>query len=162
MRYLKGTKLMSKGVAAMLAVTITHPIDQTKIRAQTQAVKANMLTTMRNTIHAGGIRELWVGLSGSLLRQGTYGSVRFGVYGELNSRDAKRRRARGGTEAGALELVKNGAIAGVFAGVAGVPGGELPPSPLSTLPLKAGREKRLERKRYRRENADNQNWFSSD
>lgn len=124
----------------MLAVVITHPIDQTKIRAQTQAVKANMLTTMRNTIQAGGIRELWVGLSGSLLRQGTYGSVRFGIYGELNARGAKRRRERGGKEAGALELVKNGAIAGVFAGVAGVPGGKF--SVLLLLLLYRGKEEK--------------------
>jgi dicarboxylate transporter 10 len=115
---------LTVGVAAMMAVCITHPIDQTKIRAQTQKVRHGMLATMRNTVQAGGIRELWVGLSGSLVRQATYGSVRFGTYAELNSRDSKKRKRRGRGDATALELIKNGAIAGLFAGVAGVPGGE--------------------------------------
>lgn len=107
----------------MMAVCITHPVDQTKIRAQVQQVRQGMLGTVKDTLRMGGVKELWVGLTGSLLRQATYGSVRFGVYGELNARDAKRRKALGIDHASASTLVRNGAIAGVFAGVAGVPGG---------------------------------------
>ncbi|WVR04910.1 hypothetical protein IAU60_001922 [Kwoniella sp. DSM 27419] len=89
------------GAAAMMAVVITHPIDQTKIRAQTQLVRLGMLSTVKNTLQSG-VLELWTGLSGSLLRQATYGAARFGIYAELNK----------GGDSSRLMLVRNGAIAG--------------------------------------------------
>ena len=119
----------------MLSVTITHPVDQTKVRSQTQRVRLGMLATASNTLRASGVNGLWTGLSGSLLRQATYGSARFGIYAWLNDRDRRLRdvgepgtakeRATGrkkGKERRAL--VRNGAMAGVVAGIVGAPGGE--------------------------------------
>ena len=99
----------------MISVTITHPIDQTKIRAQTQYPRRPMLATARNTITTSGVRGLWTGLTGSLLRQGTYGTTRFGVYAWLKERSPDRSRAR---------LVGNGALAGSLAGLVGSPAGK--------------------------------------
>jgi len=100
----------------MMSVTITHPVDQTKIRSQTQRVRQGMTATARNTIRESGVRGLWVGLSGSLLRQATYGSARFGLYNELKDRDTRR-----GKKKTRMGLMKNGAIAGVVAGMVGAP-----------------------------------------
>ena len=105
----------------MMAVVITHPIDQTKVRSQTQRGRNSMLGIMRSTMVHEGLLGLWNGLSGSLLRQATYGAARFGIYAELNERDRRRRGSAPGTRWG---LVKNGAIAGLAAGVVGAPGGE--------------------------------------
>lgn len=105
----------------MMAVVITHPIDQTKVRSQTQRGRNSMLGIMRSTMVHEGLLGLWNGLSGSLLRQATYGAARFGIYAELNERDRWRRGSAPGTRWG---LVKNGAIAGLAAGVVGAPGGE--------------------------------------
>lgn len=107
----------------MMSVCITHPIDQTKVRTQTQAVRQGMLATAAQTIRdsPAGVRGLWVGLSGSLLRQATYGATRFGVYNWLKSRD-------GVNADSVVTMVTNGAIAGVAAGMVGGPAGELYPS----------------------------------
>lgn len=106
----------------MMAVVITHPIDQTKIRAQTQKVRLGMSATMRNTVSNEGFFGLWTGLSGSILRQATYGAARFGVYSKLKERD--QRNAVPGEKQSRWNLVKNGAIAGLVAGMVGGPGGE--------------------------------------
>lgn len=105
----------------MMSVVITHPIDQTKVRSQTQHPRRGMLETARNTLRSSGALGLWTGLSGSLLRQATYGAARFGIYGKLKERDM---RLRGGKEGSRWGLVKNGAIAGVFAGLVGAPAGK--------------------------------------
>ena len=39
----------------MMAVCITHPVDQTKIRTQTQRVRLPMTTTVANTLRASGV-----------------------------------------------------------------------------------------------------------
>lgn len=106
----------------MMSVVITHPIDQTKIRAQTQRVRQGMLATVRNTVAAEGFFGMWTGLSGSLLRQATYGAARFGIYSKLKERDG--RGILPGESPSRWSLVKNGAIAGVVAGIVGAPGGE--------------------------------------
>lgn len=114
---------LTPGAAAMMSVAITHPVDQTKIRAQTQSVRRGMLATVRHTVLSDGLFGLWTGLSGSLLRQGTYGAARFGVYAKLKDMDALR--SLPGEVGSRWGLVRNGAIAGMVAGVVGAPGGEL-------------------------------------
>ncbi|ORY30231.1 dicarboxylic acid transporter [Naematelia encephala] len=104
------------GASAMMAVCITHPIDQTKIRSQTQAVRRGMIETARNTVRGGGVIRLWDGLSGSLLRQATYSMARFGVYNYLKDRDR-----RAGRPKSRMRLVGNGAVAGLIAGLIGSP-----------------------------------------
>lgn len=108
----------------MMSVCITHPIDQTKVRSQTQHPRRGMLATARNTVAASGVRGLWTGLTGSLLRQATYGAARFGIYAELKNRDAKKRGPGGEKGGSRWKLVQNGAISGVVAGVVGAPAGE--------------------------------------
>ena len=117
----------------MMSVIITHPVDQTKIRSQTQEIRYGMLTTARNTIRASGVLGLWTGLSGSLVRQATYGSSRFGIYAWLKERDDRARGVGGSMLAGGgIEnrtasrwgLVKNGALAGIVAGIVGAPAGK--------------------------------------
>ena len=103
----------------MTAVCITHPVDQTKIRTQTQRVRLPMSTTVANTLRSSGVSGLWVGLTGSLLRQATYGSARFGIYNYLKERDTHNK-----VKGGRLRLIQNGAIAGLVAGIAGSPAGE--------------------------------------
>lgn len=124
-----------------MAVTITHPIDQTKIRMQTQRVKLGMVDTMRGTITREGFLGLWAGLTGSYVRQATYGVARFGIYRTLNKRAQARLDAtRGDTSSTVIQpveaispspsrlkipkstMVLNGAIAGVVAGIVGAPG----------------------------------------
>jgi dicarboxylate transporter 10 len=109
----------------MMAVCITHPIDQTKIRVQTQQVRQGMLAVAAQTIRDSpiGFRGLWVGLTGSLLRQASYGATRFGVYNYLKQRDVAglgKEKSQGHENLG---LVINGALAGVVAGIAGGPAG---------------------------------------
>lgn len=101
------------GASACLAVTITHPIDQTKIRSQTLRTQQSIFQIAKGTIAAGGVRNLWTGVSASLLRQCTYGTIRFGVYNWLKN-----------GEKGPIpiwKLMTNGAIAGLAAGIAGSP-----------------------------------------
>ncbi|TXT08908.1 hypothetical protein VHUM_03036 [Vanrija humicola] len=100
----------------MMAACITHPIDQTKIRSQVQYPRQTMLQTARNTIATSGVSGLWAGLSGSLLRQGTYGAARFGLYNWLKDRALAR-----GERLSVEQMVFNGALAGGVAGVIGAP-----------------------------------------
>lgn len=120
------------GAAAIIASTITHPADQTKIRTQTQRTGQGMFATLSATVQRDGLRGLWTGVSGSWARQATYGAARFGIYRKLNERSLAAAAARAGAGAGVTRgaeklprwvLVQNGAIAGVFAGVVGAPGG---------------------------------------
>jgi dicarboxylate transporter 10 len=112
-----------------MAVCLTHPIDQTKIRTQTLPpnLRQNVLQTALTSIQDGGVKGLWTGLSASLLRQCTYGAARFGIYGWLKDRGS---RIKGGYQ---VPLWVNGAIAGVAAGVVGAPAGKSCGS--SSLPL---------------------------
>jgi dicarboxylate transporter 10 len=75
-----------------------------------------MLETARMTVRSSSILGLWEGLTGSLLRQATYGAARFGIYAELKERDIRKKRKG--------SLVLNGAIAGVVSGIVGAPAGE--------------------------------------
>ena len=108
------------GAAACMAVCLTHPIDQTKIRTQTLPpnLRQNVLQTALTSVQHGGVKGLWTGLSASLLRQCTYGAARFGIYGWLKDRGS---RVKGGHQ---VPLWVNGAVAGVAAGVVGAPAGK--------------------------------------
>ncbi|KAI8388247.1 mitochondrial carrier domain-containing protein [Radiomyces spectabilis] len=87
------------GVASCVATFVSHPFDLTKVRLQTirkvdasgkawsttmpglQAIKpTTMFRTMISIARREGVRALYSGLSASLLRQGTYSTIRFGLY----------------------------------------------------------------------------------
>lgn len=83
------------GAASCAATFVSHPFDLTKVRLQTirqpeskSSVFAEwrrfrptaMFNVMRDISRTEGIGALYSGLSASLLRQGTYSTVRFGLY----------------------------------------------------------------------------------
>lgn len=87
------------GVASCVATFVSHPFDLTKVRLQTikkqmrsgsalsasswwrnAAKNENMLRIMWTISQTEGLRSLYSGLSASLLRQGTYSTIRFGLY----------------------------------------------------------------------------------
>lgn len=81
------------GVASCVATLVSHPFDLTKVRLQTtigkQSQQVFFITTKgrRPMIHTmwwisrnEGVKALYNGLSASLLRQGTYSTIRFGLY----------------------------------------------------------------------------------
>jgi dicarboxylate transporter 10 len=81
------------GAASCLATFVSHPFDLTKVRLQTLKVEhttawsefkllspSRMFKTMWTISRTEGVRALYNGLSASLLRQGTYSTIRFGLY----------------------------------------------------------------------------------
>lgn len=84
------------GAASCLATFVSHPFDLTKVRLQTLRVEnstawsefkllspARMFKTMWTISRTEGIQALYSGLSASLLRQGTYSTIRFGLYDQF-------------------------------------------------------------------------------
>jgi len=67
---------------------VSHPFDLAKVRLQTTqgASKQGMIGTMINVARNEGLLALYTGLSASLLRQGTYSTVRFGTYDLLKEK----------------------------------------------------------------------------
>ncbi|CAO3594543.1 unnamed protein product [Absidia cylindrospora] len=91
------------GAASCIATFVSHPFDLTKVRIQTAVKKqqlqqqriggttattwdwrllrpSNMIRTMRSIVRTEGVKALYSGLDASLLRQGTYSTIRFGLY----------------------------------------------------------------------------------
>lgn len=84
------------GAASCLATFVSHPFDLTKVRLQTLRVEnstawsefkllspSRMFKTMWTISRTEGIQALYNGLSASLLRQGTYSTIRFGLYDQF-------------------------------------------------------------------------------
>ncbi|OCF33615.1 hypothetical protein I317_02878 [Kwoniella heveanensis CBS 569] len=103
------------GVAASIAASITHPLDLTKVRLQTSGDKG-MIQSLRRTVHSNGVRGLFDGLTGTLLRQMTYSMTRFAAYDW-----AKAEVHRGPGPPPAYKMALAGSIAGGIAGVVGTP-----------------------------------------
>ncbi|PWN47440.1 putative DIC1-mitochondrial dicarboxylate carrier [Violaceomyces palustris] len=119
-----GTKAPAKtypfwlgGAAGCCAATITHPLDLTKYRLQTAAVKQGMFKTVIETGKNEGIKSLWHGLTSTLLRQFTYSVTRFAVYEEMKGQVGKR----SGKAPTPGELALCAGTAGAVAGVVGNP-----------------------------------------
>ncbi|KAF9175575.1 Mitochondrial dicarboxylate transporter [Mortierella sp. AD011] len=76
------------GAASCSAAFVSHPFDLAKVRMQTThgASSHGMIGTMINVARHEGILSLYNGLSASLLRQGTYSTVRFGTYDVLKEK----------------------------------------------------------------------------
>ncbi|KAG9069243.1 Mitochondrial dicarboxylate transporter [Linnemannia hyalina] len=76
------------GAASCAAAFVSHPFDLAKVRLQTtQGInKQGMIGTMFNVARHEGFFALYTGLSASLLRQGTYSTVRFGTYDLLKEK----------------------------------------------------------------------------
>ncbi|KAG0209303.1 Mitochondrial dicarboxylate transporter [Mortierella sp. GBA30] len=76
------------GAASCAAALVSHPFDLAKVRLQTTqgASSHGMVGTMINVARHEGFFALYTGLSASLLRQGTYSTVRFGTYDLLKEK----------------------------------------------------------------------------
>lgn len=82
--------LVYGGVASCIAETITMPVDVVKTRLQmdgssgTKAYKGS-LDCAGGLIKAEGPSALFKGLQPALVRQSTYGSLRYGLYGPIKN-----------------------------------------------------------------------------
>ncbi|CAG9994548.1 unnamed protein product [Clonostachys byssicola] len=104
------------GAAACMSVCFTHPLDQTKYRMQVLKSQESMFSLIVRSAGRDGIPSLWTGLSGSILRQGSYSTARFGIHTVLSQRVMEY------TGQKRLSLGSNIACAGVAGGIAGVVG----------------------------------------
>lgn len=77
------------GFASCIAETITMPVDVVKTRLQMDGaggsakVYRGSLDCARQLTAAEGAGALWKGLPPALVRQSTYGSLRYGLYGPM-------------------------------------------------------------------------------
>ncbi|KAI7903473.1 mitochondrial carrier domain-containing protein [Cokeromyces recurvatus] len=84
------------GAASCLATFVSHPFDLTKVRLQTLHLEnttfwsefkllspSRMFKTIWSIARHEGFTALYSGLSASLLRQGTYSTIRFGLYDQF-------------------------------------------------------------------------------
>jgi len=101
----------------MVATTCIQPIDMVKVRIQLtgegakSGPKPSPLSVARSIVAQGSVLDLYSGLSAGLLRQVTYATARFGLYGTFEGM-LKRRAERNGSQLG----FKERALAGLGAG----------------------------------------------
>ncbi|KAI9492951.1 mitochondrial carrier domain-containing protein [Zychaea mexicana] len=94
----KAPPFWAGGAASCVATLVSHPFDLTKVRLQTirkqqqqlqqqplqqyrrRFQPSRMFKIMWSISRTEGVRALYNGLSASLLRQGTYSTIRFGLY----------------------------------------------------------------------------------
>ncbi|OCF31420.1 hypothetical protein I316_06822 [Kwoniella heveanensis BCC8398] len=103
------------GVANTLSSCVTHPLDLTKARLQTSGQRG-MFQSIAQTVRSNGIRGLYDGLTGTLLRQMTYSMGRFAIYEAM-----KKKVAPNPGPVPLYKLVLSGSVAGGIAGVIGNP-----------------------------------------
>ncbi|XP_059058987.1 LOW QUALITY PROTEIN: mitochondrial uncoupling protein Bmcp [Achroia grisella] len=94
------------GLASIVAEFGTFPIDTTKTRLQVQGQKIDprhvelrytgMVDCFVKTTRQEGVKALYCGLWPAVLRQATYGTIKFGTYYSMKKAIAKH-RADGGT-----------------------------------------------------------------
>ncbi len=84
-----GTKIILGGIANATSATLTNPIDVVKVRLQLQSLAPSTSSSTRYTGFAHGLRMIlkeegmvgWSkGLAPSVLRDGSYSALRFGLY----------------------------------------------------------------------------------
>lgn len=89
-------------MASCIAETATAPIDVVKVRLQLQGemgatrLYSGAFDCFRKVVANEGARGLYKGLSAALLRQATYGSIRFGVYEPIKSALLSERERQAG------------------------------------------------------------------
>ncbi|KAI9246517.1 mitochondrial carrier domain-containing protein [Sporodiniella umbellata] len=123
------------GLASCVATLISHPFDLAKVRLQTLKLETNKSfwsETMWSISRQEGVSALYSGLSASLLRQGTYSTVRFGLY------DRFKWMLAGNEKPTMRQLFFCSTLAGVLGGAIGNPSdvvnvrmqndGQLPPN----------------------------------
>jgi len=138
------------GLSAMTATLFTHPADLLKVRIQTKMRSAApgervLIQTIREVVHSGGIRAFWDGISGGLLREGTYSTVRFGAFILFKEQYAQN---NGGKTPSSLMTVAMAMLSGAIGGVIGNP------ADLVNVRLNADRGLPLEKRRNYRHALD--------
>jgi len=119
----EGKKLVAKwyfgGIAATGAACCTHPLDLIKVHIQTQqAGKIGVLSQAIQIVKKQGVLALYNGLTGSMLRQVTYSTTRFGIY-EIGK---QRLTPKGAKDIPFSEKVLLAGFAGAIGGYVGTPG----------------------------------------
>lgn len=79
-------KMILGGIACVTAGTVTHPVDLVKTRMQANYANVGIgfenssFRTVQRVVKNEGIRSLYKGLSATWLREGSYSSIRLGLY----------------------------------------------------------------------------------
>ena len=73
------------GLAASMACCFTHPLDLLKVHLQTAGGtgKLGIIGQTRHILHSQGPLAMFNGLSASVLRNMTYSTARFAIYGRI-------------------------------------------------------------------------------
>ncbi|KAF2651722.1 putative DIC1-mitochondrial dicarboxylate carrier protein [Lophiostoma macrostomum CBS 122681] len=108
------------GAAASMAACCTHPLDQTKYRMQVLSTRISLIEAVRAFAIRDGIFSLWTGISASILRQSTYSTTRFALYGYFSAKLAAMSSSPHRPVSAPLTIASAG-LAGGIAGVVGNP-----------------------------------------
>ncbi|KAM3959159.1 uncoupling protein Bmcp mitochondrial [Aphomia sociella] len=133
------------GLASIVAEFGTFPIDTTKTRLQIQGQKIDprhvelrytgMVDCFVKTSRQEGIKALYCGIWPAVLRQATYGTIKFGTYYSMKKAIAKH-RIDGGTK----EHLLTNTFCAAFAG--GLSSAIANPTDVLKVRMQAGEEKR--------------------
>ncbi|PVU95898.1 hypothetical protein BB559_002567 [Furculomyces boomerangus] len=105
------------GVASVTASLFSHPGDLIKVRLQTyRGEMKSVLSVLFGIYRTEGIFGYFNGLSANILRQGTYSTVRFGVYEAIRD----RYKNKNGNVSMHVSLI-GGMIGGALGGCVGNP-----------------------------------------
>eukprot|EP00741_Cyanophora_paradoxa_P000554 tig00000411_g537.t1 len=73
--------MFASGVARLVAISATHPIDTVKTKVQTSRGEPRpALETLRLIVKQQGVTGLYAGLDGTMIGQVPYSAVAFGIY----------------------------------------------------------------------------------
>ncbi|XP_072936407.1 mitochondrial uncoupling protein Bmcp [Epargyreus clarus] len=133
------------GLASIVAEFGTFPIDTTKTRLQIQGQKIDprhvelrytgMVDCFVKTSKQEGVRALYCGIWPAVLRQATYGTIKFGTYYSLKKALAARR-----ADGGAREHLPTNTFCAAFAG--GLSSAIANPTDVLKVRMQVGDEKR--------------------
>lgn len=133
------------GLASIVAEFGTFPIDTTKTRLQIQGQKIDpryvelrykgMVDCIVKTIQQEGLKALYCGIWPAVLRQATYGTIKFGTYYSMKKWIAKHR-----TDGGSREHLPTNTFCAAFAG--GLSSAIANPTDVLKVRMQVGAEKR--------------------
>ncbi|CAK1550837.1 unnamed protein product [Leptosia nina] len=133
------------GLASIVAEFGTFPIDTTKTRLQIQGQKIDprhvelrytgMVDCFVKTSKQEGVKALYCGIWPAVLRQATYGTIKFGTYYSLKKALAARR-----ADGGAKEHLATNTFCAAFAG--GLSSAIANPTDVLKVRMQVGDEKR--------------------
>jgi len=113
---------LNGGIASMMAVCFTHPLDLLKVRLQTQTgPKLGALQATKQIIKTDGVLALYNGLSASLLRQASYSTVRFGAYAVIKEKVQPRNADGSPAPLPVIHSIGISMLSGAIGGVVGNP-----------------------------------------